>query len=175
MRFYPNILIVKGTGRNVGKTVSACKIIQHLAATQEPVGIKISPHFHDLNGEAEYIHRSDDFVIVEERNISQKDSSRMLQAGAKKVFYIQCKNNHLPDAMNVVFKQIQLETPVVVESGGLYDFLEPAILVHIAGQEMKKESKIRNNSKVIRLLSGEVQQLNWDFIQFINGKFITDA
>ena len=50
MKDFPNMLIVRGTGRNVGKTLSACNIIKQLAEKHNPVGVKISPHFHSLDG-----------------------------------------------------------------------------------------------------------------------------
>ncbi len=175
MKYMPNILIVKGSGRNVGKTVSACRIIRQLAESHAPVGIKISPHFHRLDEKQKFIHFSPDFVIVEEQNINGKDSSRMLQAGAKKVFYIQAKNDYLPQAVEMVLQQINSMNPVVIESGGLYDFWEPGLLVYIEGEELKRESNIRPHSTVIRLSSDEAQNFDWKKVYFDNGKFTIDA
>ena len=59
----PNILIVAGTGRNIGKTITACRIIGQLAKNHEPVGVKISPHFHELEVNLKYLYQSENFVI----------------------------------------------------------------------------------------------------------------
>lgn len=171
MKYYPNILIIKGTGRNIGKTVSACKIITKLSKNHETIGIKISPHFHSLNGDQKIIQQSEDFVIVDELNISKKDSSLMLQAGAKKVFYVQAKNDHLSSALDFILREINPENPVVIESGGLYNFVEPGILLFIKGPDIKKQEEIRKKSTVISLSAKELRNYNWDSIQFNNGKF----
>ncbi len=171
MKSYPNILLVAGTGRNVGKTVSACKIIQNLSETHRTVGVKISPHFHELESNLKYFHNSEELVIVEEQNITQKDSSRMLQAGAEKVFYVQTKNENLADAFNLIVKSIHLEQPVVVESGGLYEILEPGLLVFVTGKEPKKEFRIRKDTNVVKVQSGKIKNFEWNSIQFKNGKF----
>ncbi len=174
MKKYPNILIVRGTGRNVGKTISACKIIERLAKENNPTGIKISAHYHELEN-AEFVHQSEEFDIVEEKSRSNKDSSRMLQAGAEKVFYIQSENSNLAKAFELVVNEIEPGTPVIVESGGLYDFVEPGILVHIFDGNGKNTTEIRQESKIVKVSSEEVKNFNWDFLQFKNGKFVVNA
>ena len=172
MIHYPNILIIRGTGRNVGKTLTACKIITELSKKHETVGIKISPHFHPLNGAQQIIMQSENFVVANEQDIaSNKDSSRMLQAGAKKVYYIQAKNNLLTSALQPVLEAINSEVPVVIESGGLYDFIEPGLLLYVIGTEAKKKKAIRKNSNFIGLYNKDLRNYRWDLIQFNNGKF----
>jgi hypothetical protein len=171
----PNILLVAGTGRNIGKTVTACRIIARFAKEHEPVGVKISPHFHELEGSTEYVYQSGNFVIVREKNISQKDSSRMLQAGAKTVFYMQCKPGHLSVAMDCLLPLLSSESPVIVESGGLYDILEPGLLIFITGGEAKKTFHIRPETLVLHLDSADVQEFAGENILFINEKITIDA
>ncbi len=173
--YLPNIMVVRGTGRNVGKTLSACSIISNLARYQEPVGVKISPHFHELKEYQTYIHRSKAFVMVEEKYISDKDSSRMLQAGAKKVFYIQAKNDQLMNVVSLLIEQLNPANPVIVESGGLYDYIEPALLLNVVGENSGKKINIRKNSNVVHLPSDKISVFNWDEIQFLNGKFTFHA
>jgi len=171
MKKYPNILIVRGTGRNVGKTVSACKIIEKLANENAPIGIKISAHFHELEN-PEFVCQSEEFEIIEEKGRSNKDSSRMLQAGAEKVFYIQSENRISAKAFGALLNQIDTLKPIIVESGGLYDFVEPGILVHIFGENGKNTTEIRPETNVVKVFSEEVKDFNWDFLQFKNGKFV---
>lgn len=171
MKSYPNILLVAGTGRNIGKTVSACNLIQNLSEKHRTVGVKISPHFHELESNLKYLHKSEEMVIVEEQNITQKDSSRMLQAGAEKVFYVQTKNETLADAFNLIVKSIDPKQPVVIESGGLYEILEPGLLVFVTGEEPKKEFRIRKDANVVKVQSGKIKNFEWNSIQFKNGKF----
>lgn len=175
MKETPNILILAGTGRNIGKTVLACRILAQLAKNHESMGVKISPHFHPLEEKQEYIHQSENFVIIEENSNTKKDSSRMLQAGADRVFYIQCKKEYLSDALERLFPLLNPEAPVVVESGGLYDLVEPGLLIYITGNEMKKKIQVRPESKVITLSQNEVKDFKDENIHFANGKFTTNA
>lgn len=175
MKNYPNILIVKGTGRNVGKTLSTCRIIENLADKNEVVAVKISPHFHELDSHQKFIYQSEDIVILEEKNITHKDSSRMLQAGAKKVFYVQTRNQFLPVVIDKVLKDIVPNQPVVIETGGLYDFIEPGLLLYIAGKNPKNGKEIRKETRAITISPEEVKSFNWDLILFKNGKFYTHA
>lgn len=175
MKSYPNILIIKGSGRNVGKTLAATRIIEKLAKKNKTVAVKISPHFHELGNDQKFIRRAEDFVIVEEQNITRKDSSRMMQADADKVYYVQAENDSLPEVLDEIMKRTIPSQPVVIETGGLYDYIEPGLLLYIAGDDPKKEAVIRENSKVIKLTTIEVWNFNWDSIQFKNGKFYADA
>jgi hypothetical protein len=171
MKSFPNILLVMGTGRNVGKTVSACNLIQNLSESHQTIGVKISPHFHELDSDLKYIYKSEELVIVEEQNITQKDSSRMLQAGAEKVFYVQAKNEKLEEAFNMVSEFFQPEQPVVVESGGFYEILEPGLLFFVSGEKPKEQMQIRKGTEVVKVDSVEVTNFEWNVIQFKNGKF----
>ncbi len=171
MKKFPNILIVRGTGRNVGKTISVCKIIEQLANENAPIGIKISAHFHELENPG-FLYRSEEFEIVEEKRISDKDSSRMLQAGAEKVFYVQSENPNLAKAFETLLSHVDPLKPVIVESGGLYDVVEPGILVHVFSENGKTTTEIRPESNVIKVSREEAIDFDWDFLQFKNGKFV---
>ncbi|HKJ77989.1 MAG TPA: hypothetical protein VKA10_00585, partial [Prolixibacteraceae bacterium] len=162
MKSYPNILIVQGSGRNVGKTLAASRIIENLAKKNKIVAVKISPHFHELEEEKKFIHRSEGFIIVEEQRITQKDSSRMLQNGAEKVYYVQAKNEFLPDVLNEILKRTEPNQPVIIETGGLYDYMEPGLLLYIEDENPKKKVMVRNDSKVLKLTSFEVWHFDWD-------------
>lgn len=175
MRETPNILLVAGTGRNIGKTILACRILEQLAKNHEPVGIKISPHFHPMEDEQEYVYQSENFGIIEEKSITKKDSSRMLQAGSARVFYVQCKKEYLSDALERLFPLLNQKAPVVVESGGLYDLAEPGLLLYISGNEIKKKIQIRPESNVIALSQNEVKDFKEENIHFANGKFTINA
>ncbi len=127
-----NILLIAGTGRNVGKTLFACRLIEQLACKNELVCIKISPHFHELSKELEIVSETEDFVIAKENNKSgSKDSNRLFRAGSKKVYYVQAKDDHLPEVLSYFEKIVTVETPVICESGGLRDLIEPGLFLMI--------------------------------------------
>ena len=95
----PNWLILVGTNRNAGKTSLACKVIED-HRSQGITAIKISPHFHPVEENDNVISRTNNYVIIkEEKKGTGKDSSRMLDAGASEVFYIQVWDNNLNEAI----------------------------------------------------------------------------
>lgn len=175
MNYYPNLLIIRGTGRNIGKTLSACRIIQHLAISHRPVAVKISSHFHPLTDEMEVIIDTENYVVAEEKSFTDKDSSRMLQAGAHRAYYIQARNEYVLDAFGRLLPEFDPSQPLVVESGGLYDFVEPSVLVHIAGEKQDKNSHFRPETESVILTSDEVFKNNQISVRFNNHKFEQDA
>jgi hypothetical protein len=170
MKYHPNLLIIRGTGRNIGKTLSACRIIQHLAGSHRPVAVKISSHFHPLPDEMDVIADTESYVIAEEKSLTEKDSSRMLQSGAHRAYYIQARNEHVLDAFIHLLPELDPSQPLMIESGGLYDFVEPAILVHINGGGADKNAHFRQESEKIILTSEEAFKKDWNSVRFINQK-----
>jgi hypothetical protein len=175
MNYYPNVLIIRGTGRNIGKTLSACRIIRHLTGSYLPLAVKVSSHFHPLSDEMEVIADTINYVVAEEKSYTDKDSSRMLQAGAHRAFYIQARNEHVLEAFTRLLPELDPARPVVIESGGLYDFLEPAVLVHIAGGTQDKNTHFRSDTECVMLTSDEVLNAPRTIVRFVNNKFKANA
>ncbi len=131
MKELSNMILVAGAGRNVGKTVFICELIKHFSSAHELTGIKISPHIHHQSLENIMIRQSNHFIICKEVNAeSGKDSSRMLRAGAHKVYYIEAADKYLPDALNAIMPEID-SCPVICESAGLRKFVIPGIFIFI--------------------------------------------
>jgi len=123
------LILISGTGRNSGKTSMACKIIEKLSATQQVIAIKISPHPHQ-NQTLQPLVAGDGFNIWHETTPPVgKDSWRMIQAGAEKVFYIESENDSLLQAFQELEKLIHPNTIQVCESGGLRHFIKPAVFL----------------------------------------------
>ncbi len=131
------MLLISGNGRNVGKTTLACRIISHLSKTNEVTGIKISSHFHNYNAEP-LVEKDGEFVILKEKDTNQKDSSRMLQAGASHVFYVMAKKNYLDKAFRSLIPFLDNQA-VVCESGGLHQYIQPGIFLFVNEKERKIE------------------------------------
>jgi len=138
----PNLLMIAGTGRKVGKTTLACNIIKHISKNHPVVGIKISPHLHQQAKGQEVITQTNDYVIIEETNVdTAKDSSRMLQTGANKVYYIQTKDRNIKAAFQILMDLIPANSPIICESGALLDYAKPGLflLVKREGQTAFKK------------------------------------
>jgi hypothetical protein len=124
------MILLAGNGRNVGKTTFALLIIRHLSKYGDVIGLKTSPHMHDLNNDLEVLIRTSDYVVAEEKGQSKKDSSLMLQAGAKRVFFIMAKDENLEQAFSVIAEQLDAAT-VVAESGGLSTLIKPGFFFFV--------------------------------------------
>lgn len=160
-----NMVLIAGNGRNVGKTTLACKIISHLSQKHQVTGVKISPHFHSYIGGNIRIE-TESFIIFDERRHTTKDSSLMLQAGAKKVYFIMVKQEALEDALNALFPFLA-DGPVVCESGGLHEFADPGLFffVNTRDREIEKPQLLRYNPIRVendgRTFSLNIEKLNF--------------
>ena len=126
-----NILLVSGSGQNVGKTSFIRRVIA-ANSSHKLVAIKITPHFHEPTEGLIPIRITDNFRIFQETDVtSTKDSSLFLQAGAALVIYIQNSDNYLEEAFKIAVDNISPEQPIVVESALLRNVLVPELYLFI--------------------------------------------
>jgi uridine kinase len=100
-----NILLISGSGRNVGKTTFCCKIIEKFSDENRIISIKTSSHFHKVDDtSSQVVSITDNYQIIEELNTeTDKDTSRFLRAGSSSSFLIMAKESFLMEA----FKKIK--------------------------------------------------------------------
>jgi hypothetical protein len=128
--FQPNLLLIAGQQQNVGKTTLACNIIAKFSREEDIAAFKVSPHFHQSTGDAKVIEEGDGFQILEETTFkSNKDTSRMLKAGAIKAFLLQTTEKALPAGLNALFKLVSKDQMIICESAGVRDYIEPAVFL----------------------------------------------
>ena len=142
MKKMNNVILIAGSARNVGKTYLACEIIKRMSQYTQVVGVKVSPHLHE-NVIGNEIAKTDNFSIYAETNISSKDSSRMLQAGAMRVYYIETKDDYIGEAFENLKLFLPQHYPVIIESAGARNILEPGMLIFVK----RKDDIIPNKNK----------------------------
>lgn len=131
----PNLFIVAGDGRNSGKTSMVCRIIGQFRES-EIVSVKISPHFHEPSAGLLFLESDDGYNIFGESSLwSAKDTSRMLQSGADKVFYAQVAETSTQVAFERILDHISPGKPIVVESPALIRYFDPGAFVIMRGSE----------------------------------------
>ena len=148
-KFYKNILLIAGTGQNVGKTLFASQVIAQHAMNFPIISIKIAPHFHTLNPDALIVEKGTDYTIIQELNANgNKDSQRFLNAGSQEVYYIQCMDNKLSIVFEKLIKRLPPDSPIICESGGLRQVLKPGIFLMINNKNNNKikTQAIRNKA-----------------------------
>ena len=171
----PNLLIIAGTGNKSGKTSMACRIIEQF----RPLGIvsvKITPHFHETTPGLALISEKKGYSLYEETNRgTTKDTSRMLKAGASRVYFAKVTDNSLDEAFKEIMMKIPDGTPIVCESPALRHYTEPGLFIIMT-------SPLKDNQKDIRvLLDLPHLEFNMDFlaserdipVSFIDGKWIS--
>ena len=139
-----NLLLIAGTGRNTGKTTLACSIINKVASDNKIIGLKISPHFHGGTDSLKLLSGNEFFNIYKETSANTgKDSSKMLKAGAYRVFYIETNDEHLQEAFMKFNELTPLKYPIVCESPALRNYVRPGIFFIVDCENNKnKKQKI---------------------------------
>ena len=136
------LLIIGGTGRDSGKSTLAELLITRFA-DRGIIGLKITPHDHpDMSG-LTLIAEGERFKVFEERCLSSdKDSSRMLRAGAAKVFLIVSASSSAGDAWLSLQPFLPIDVPVVCESPALRRCVDPDLFIIMThGQGGNYDSK----------------------------------
>ena len=126
----PNILLLAGQQQNVGKTTLACRIISHFSRKYSVSALKVTPHFHKCIGKAEAISKNADYQIFEEISTeTNKDTSRMLTAGAEKAYMLQSSKETMLTGLKEVLGLMPSEQLIVCESAGVRDIIKPGVFL----------------------------------------------
>ena len=137
-----NLLLLAGTGTKSGKTSMACRIIRQFRELKI-IAIKITPHFHETTEGLKAISERTGYAIYEETDReSFKDTSRMLKAGAHKVYFVKVWDDELFEVFNEIMKSIPAGTPVICESPALRNFAEPGVFIIMASNTIDKQKNI---------------------------------
>ncbi len=128
----PEMVMIGGNSRNSGKTTMACSIIGKLSTKREVIGLKVTsirPGEEDLHGN-HLEELTDDFSIFEEQNTeSQKDTSKMLKAGAAHVYYIRASETHIENALLYFMARYIKNEIIVCESRSLRGIIKPGLFL----------------------------------------------
>jgi hypothetical protein len=128
---FPNLLLITGSGRERGKTLLACNIINEWKKSYDIVAIKISAHCHEDPRSTDLIYSSGTYSIWQEKEISSKDSGRFIEAGAVKVFYVEARDQELPEAFRVIYGLCSEKSLIICESGGLGRYIKPGVMLFV--------------------------------------------
>ena len=158
---YPNLLLVAGTGRNSGKTSFVCQVCEEWNATIPLVCIKISNHIHLQTGTKRIIQNPEYTIYEETQASSDKDTSRMLQAGASNVYFIEADREYVYPAFQKLSEIIPVNAAIICESGALRKYIKPSlfILVNTMGTIPKESAKdiMVMADKIFNFESGNLQ------------------
>ena len=153
MEIHPNLLLVGGSGQNVGKTTFTIDLLTQFAETNVIIAIKTSCHFHGILNTDIIIENNEQFTIVKETVTNTgKDSARMLEAGAKEVYFIQAKDEFIGEAYSFLLGIIGNDILIICETASLRKYLVPEVflaLVKNKNEQYDDNKQILNKANLV--------------------------
>ncbi len=141
-----SMLMIGSVGINTGKTVLACEVIKKFCKNTNITGIKVTA-IKAKDGTCPRGGRGcgvcssldGDFCITEEfkRNLS-KDTSKLLAAGAQRVFWLRVMRSHLEQGLTALLNIIGSDTISICESNSLRHVVEPGLFLMVTAPNLKK-------------------------------------
>lgn len=131
---HPRLLTIAGNARNVGKTTLALELIRKYCQQYKVIGLKVSSIYpdddihHGLHSEEKPLTFS---IYQEISENTDKDTSKMLKAGASEVYFVRSVDTYLQEAMKAFFEKISPDSVIICESRSLRKVLIPGLLVVI--------------------------------------------
>jgi hypothetical protein len=175
------MVMIGGNCRNAGKTTLACSIIQKISVNQKVVALKVTsvrPGEAELHGNHKDVNFSG-FEIFEETNPDiAKDTSRMLRAGANRVFYIQANEGFIEKAIMQFLARYNNNQPIVCESRSLRSYVSPGLFLMMmripAVGSAKDVTQLTKIADKVLAFSEDQAEINQSVAQisFENQKFI---
>jgi len=160
----PGLLLVSGTGRNSGKTTLVCDLVAMHRELHKITAIKISPHAHHIGSADEILVQNDQFQIIRESKTNTgKDSSLMLKAGAREVYYVQAEDKNLQAAFQFLLEMLSPGDMYICESGGLRNYFKPDLFLIIHND---KNSSIKESSRQLVPLADKYIKRNGTRLDF---------
>jgi molybdopterin-guanine dinucleotide biosynthesis protein A len=177
------MLMIGSAGANVGKTELACSLIKKFSKETEIVGIKVTT-IKDKDGQCPRGGRGcgvcssiqGNFCITEETNNStNKDTTRLLSAGASRVFWLRVMKTHLEEAATALLEVMGSDVVSICESNSLRHAVEPAVFLMVKDRSVKtwKESakQVRRHADKIVTSNGKGFDFSLEQIELDNGKW----
>jgi molybdopterin-guanine dinucleotide biosynthesis protein A len=166
----PGWLIVGAAARKAGKTEFACAVIKEFQRRHVVVGVKVTA-IRDgestcpLGGEGCGVCAAleGDFDIIAEETGGQpgKDTARMLESGASRVFWVRCRRQRIHAALTALVPRIGPGVLVVAESNSLARAIEPDLFL------MVKDAR----SSFVKATAAEVMALAHRVVVSTDGAF----
>lgn len=173
------LVVIGGHSRNVGKTSVVAGLISALPEF-EWTAAKITQYGHGIcsaNGEACDCATGDhSWAISEERDrTGDSDTSRFLQAGAAKVFWVRTEQGRLAEAMPMLRERLKNARNVILESNSVLKFMRPDLYLTVldpATADFKNSAREFLDRADAVILHENKGQAEWDSVSLkpVSGK-----
>ena len=142
MQKAPNLILIGGNTRHIGKTTLACGIIKSFSSTDQITALKITSIYKNdekHHGEHELRQGKGFSITLEPHSANQKDTSKMLMAGATESYYIQAMDHAVEEAWQAFIKIVPSNQLMVCESRSLRRILQPGLFIYLKSSKVKEE------------------------------------
>ncbi|HKT90020.1 MAG TPA: hypothetical protein VJQ59_16365 [Candidatus Sulfotelmatobacter sp.] len=165
------LVVIGGHSRNVGKTSVVAGLISALPEF-DWTAAKITQYGHGIcsaNGEdCDCATGDHSWAISEERDRSgDSDTSRFLQAGAAKVFWVRTEQGRLAEAMPTLRERLRSARNVILESNSVLKFMRPDLYLTVldpATEDFKNSAREFLDRADAVILHENNGQAEWDSV-----------
>lgn len=179
------MLMVGSAGASVGKTELACALLRKFAADRDIVGIKVTT-IKDKNGQCPRggegcgVCSSLDgsFLITAETDTgSNKDTTRLMTAGASRVFWLRVLKDHLAEGAEALLAVIGTDAISICESNSLRHVVEPGLFLMVESRSLKawKDSAQQVKDYADKIVVSDGGGFDIDQIELGDGKWTLTA
>ena len=142
------MLLIGGSKQNVGKTTLVIDLLKKYSSNNRVIAIKTSCHFHGILDTDIIIVNNEKYTIVKETVTNTgKDSARMLEAGAKDVYFIQAKDEFIGEAYSFLSEIIGNSGLIICETASLRKHLIPEIFIALVNN---KNEGLEENKEILK-------------------------
>lgn len=175
------MLMIGSAGANVGKTELACAIIKRFGKSSDIIGIKVTT-IKAKDGQCPRggygcgvcSSLEGDFYITQETNkASGKDTSRLLAAGASRVYWLRVMKTHLQEGLKALLDIIGPDAITICESNSLREMVEPGLFLMVRGHndKMWKSSADEVKKYADKIVVSNDDKFDLNRIKLIDGKW----
>jgi hypothetical protein len=138
----PQLLLIGGNTRHIGKTTLACGIIKSFSLTARITALKVTSIYRNdekHHGEHALFQAKDFSITSETPGENRKDTAKMLAAGATEACYIQAMDHAIGKAWSAFMKRVPSNRLLVCESRSLRRILEPGLFIYLKSSKLQEE------------------------------------
>ena len=179
-----NMLMIGSSGSNVGKTELTCALLRRLGGDHRIIGVKATAIFAKdgscpRGGQGCGVCSSMDaeWRITEETNRhSEKDTGRLLAAGADRVYWLRVMRTHLDQGLTALLETVGRDTALICESNSLRQVVEPGLFLMVDGSNHRSwkpsAQRVRQHADRIVLSDGTRFDLDLGRIQLAGTRWL---
>ena len=157
--------MIVATARNSGKTELAVKIIKTFSKDYKISGWKVSTYYDgdlDFHGKHSDPLKSAFSISKNSYSSSEKNTKRMLDAGASEVFWMRAKSENISDAIEELFVQTNKNNLIVCESNSLRNIVKPGIFIMINN----KNDEVKETASSVLPLADIIFEFDENKVEF---------